>query len=262
MAKRRWVALTAQPRVVAHKILLLHFYGYQKKREEKGREKERRGEEKEREISETSAANHKNFVACILTLFLGFFFISTLVCGISQGRVRRGHQGQSLHQTQNQTLRALTSPAYFRGWETSPKLLPAGAGIGHRVAIIVYRLPFDWAAIRMPITRPVNGSQTRGLRLPLQAIFWTNFCDIQQKKYFPLAKNSIRTFQFRLDAWKRTEKRAKGIAKFPICKLFFDTVMRLQEIRLWQTSCEATTWRRNTLWEKNAFGVYKRYTIG
>lgn len=53
----------------------------------------------------------------------------------------------------------------FRGWETSPKLLPAGAGIGHRVAIIVYRLPFDWAAIRMPITRPVNSFQTRGLRL-------------------------------------------------------------------------------------------------
>lgn len=45
-----------------------------KKRRKKG-EREKRGEEKEREISETSAANHKNFVACILTLFSGFLFL-------------------------------------------------------------------------------------------------------------------------------------------------------------------------------------------
>lgn len=45
-----------------------------KKRRKKG-EIEKRGEEKEREISETSAANHKNFVACILTLFSGFLFL-------------------------------------------------------------------------------------------------------------------------------------------------------------------------------------------
>lgn len=95
------------------------------------------------------------------------------------------------------------------------------------------------------------------LQRPLQAIFCTNFCDIQQKKYFPLAGNSIRTFQFRLGAWKRTNGRAKGIAKFAICKLFFDTIMRLPEIRLWQTCSEAATWRGNTLWEKTLLKCVK-----
>lgn len=145
------------------------FLWLTKKREEKREREEGRGEEEERgAISETSAANHKTFVACIFNTFFSvclFCFYSGLWYFPGEGATGAtwlGSRAQGRGSAAD-TESSAYSPVCFRGWACC--LQAPAAGIGHRVAIIVYRLPFDWAGIRMPITRPVNGSQTRGLRL-------------------------------------------------------------------------------------------------